>query len=153
MHRFIWDLHLPPPKTDQFSFPIAAGPHDTPRRPVGPWVLPGRYTVTLTAEGTRVNHPLVVRMDPRVKTSREALEQQFTLSMQVYEAIDRVFARVPPTSAPPAPFTEPTDPMRRLHADLLTVYDALQEVDAAPTQAVRRTVDELVKLVDTCCGR
>ena len=44
-----------------------------------------------------------------------------------------------------------TDPVRRLHADLLRAYDALQEVDVAPTAAVRRTVEDLLKQVDACC--
>ena len=90
MHRFVWDLHYPPPATDTFSFPIAAVPGDTPRRPSGPWVLPGRYTVTLVAGGVRTSQPLVIRMDPRVETPRQGLEEQFRLSMQVVDAIARV---------------------------------------------------------------
>ena len=90
MHRFVWDLHFPPPQVEAFTYPIAAVPGDTPRLPTGPWVLPGRYTVTLIAGDARVSQALEVRMDPRVKTAPSDLEQQFTLSMRVCDAIGRV---------------------------------------------------------------
>ena len=38
MHRFVWDLHYPPPEADAFSFPIAAVPGEhaaAAPRPVG----------------------------------------------------------------------------------------------------------------------
>ena len=49
--------------------------------------MPGTYTVKLTADGKSVIQPLVVKMDPRVKTSAEGLQQQFTLSKQIYDDI------------------------------------------------------------------
>ncbi|MGB6555744.1 MAG: hypothetical protein WBE78_19780, partial [Candidatus Binataceae bacterium] len=51
MHRFVWDLRLPPPGTTQHEYPISAVPHDTPRYPVGPAILPGKYEVRLTVAG------------------------------------------------------------------------------------------------------
>ena len=51
MHRFVWDLHETPPQSSEYGYPISAIPHDTPREPLGPAVLPGRYTVRLTAGG------------------------------------------------------------------------------------------------------
>src|SRR5207249_4217904 len=47
-HRFVWDLHYPPPEGARRSYPIAAVRGDTPAVPTGPWVPPGRYTVRLT---------------------------------------------------------------------------------------------------------
>jgi hypothetical protein len=47
--------------------------------------MPGSYTVRLKANGKTWSQPLAVRMDPRVKTSPAALQQQFTLSMEAYE--------------------------------------------------------------------
>jgi hypothetical protein len=44
-------------------------PHRTPRTPQGPLVLPGTYTVRLTAGGKVLTAPLLVKMDPRVKAS------------------------------------------------------------------------------------
>lgn len=87
-HRFLWDVHEAPvpglvtdPDFDQ------AVPHNTPPVPTAPWVLPGRYTVRLTANGTTLTQPLQVVMDPRVKTPPAALQQQYDLSMQLYRSV------------------------------------------------------------------
>jgi photosystem II stability/assembly factor-like uncharacterized protein len=85
MHRWLWDLHytsLPQPRA---QLPIAAIPHDTVAPPASPWVMPGRYTVKLTANGQSYTQPLIVKMDPRVHTSLPALTEQFTLSKQCYD--------------------------------------------------------------------
>ena len=55
----------------------------TPPSPTSPWVVPGKYTVVLTAGGKSYLQPLTVKMDPRVKMSQAALEQQLTLSQQL----------------------------------------------------------------------
>src|SRR5439155_16047740 len=60
---------------------------NTPYVPQGPAVLPGKYTVRLTANGRTVSQTLTVRMDPRVTTSTAGLQQQFALSKQAYEGI------------------------------------------------------------------
>ncbi|MBI4501004.1 MAG: glycoside hydrolase [Gemmatimonadetes bacterium] len=85
MHRFVWDLHYPPPAVLQFTYPIAAIYRNTPRTPFGPWVSPGRYTVKLTVDGQAYTQPLTVRMDPRVKTPAAVLARQFTLSKLIYD--------------------------------------------------------------------
>src|SRR5262249_49214528 len=52
MHRFVWDLRYARPGARSFRSSIAAVlGHGTPAQPFGPFVLPGRYTVTLTANG------------------------------------------------------------------------------------------------------
>jgi photosystem II stability/assembly factor-like uncharacterized protein len=79
MHRWVWDLRYPPPGSPSRSYPISAVPHDTPTVPQGPLVVPGTYTVRLSADGTTLTRPLVVTMDPRVKTSQADLERQFEL--------------------------------------------------------------------------
>ena len=124
MHRFVWDLHYPPAPPKTPSFPIAAIPRDTAPEASSPWVLPGTYTVLLTAGGTTSTQPLVVQMDPRVKTSREGLEQQFALSMKVYELLKK------PQSE------EVEDKLRRL-------LDILQSADTAPTAQVIAAVAEV----------
>src|SRR5262249_47262018 len=88
-HRFVWDLHYPPPKGTRRSYPISAIYRDTPSEPLGPAVLPGRYTVKLTVAGKIFTQPLTVKMDPRVKTPPEGLAQQFELSMQCYEGAEQ----------------------------------------------------------------
>jgi photosystem II stability/assembly factor-like uncharacterized protein len=89
-HRFVWDLHYPPPPGPR-RYPIAAVYRDTPSEPLGPWVLPGRYTVRLTVAGKGQEQPLTVKMDPRVKTSAEGLMQQFELSQSCAEGIGQVY--------------------------------------------------------------
>jgi photosystem II stability/assembly factor-like uncharacterized protein len=91
-HRFVWDLRYPPPPSARRSYPIAAIYGDTPADPRGPLVLPGRYTVKLTAEKKTYTQPLVVKMDPRVHTPAAGLAQQFELSMQCYEAVGQAHA-------------------------------------------------------------
>ena len=77
MHRWVWDLHYPAPSSVRHDYPIAAIPHDTPRSPLGPTVLPGTYTVRLTVDGKTSTAQLVVKMDPRVKTSSAGLQKKF----------------------------------------------------------------------------
>jgi photosystem II stability/assembly factor-like uncharacterized protein len=89
MQRFVWDLHFPPPRVDRYDYPISAIYMDTPPEPHGPSVLPGEYTVKLSAGGRTYTQRLTVRIDPRVKTAPAALRQQFELSMQAYEGMRR----------------------------------------------------------------
>ena len=77
MHRWVWDLHYPAPASTRHDYPIAAIPHDTPRFPLGPTVLPGTYSVRLTVDGKTSTAPLTIKMDPRVKTSAAALQKKF----------------------------------------------------------------------------
>ncbi len=83
MHRWVWDLRYTAPDVAHRSYPINAVPHDTPRVPQGPLVLPGTYTVRLTVGGQSQTAPLQVTMDPRVKTSKEGLTEQFTLAQML----------------------------------------------------------------------
>jgi hypothetical protein len=91
MHRFIWDLHYPPPDALERDYPISAIFGDAPLYPLGAAVLPGTYTVKLTAEGQSYTQPLKIKMDPRVKTSSEDLEVQFDMDTRIAEAMRRDF--------------------------------------------------------------
>jgi len=86
-HRFVWDLHYPPPGGATQSIPISAIYGDTPSEPTGPFVLPGKYTVRLTVGGTTFERPLEVKMDPRVTTPAAGVEEQFKLSMTCYDGM------------------------------------------------------------------
>jgi photosystem II stability/assembly factor-like uncharacterized protein len=85
MHRFVWDLHWTPMPGVRANYPIAAVPHNTAPAPTSPWVLPGRYKVTLTANGQTATQTLEVRMDPRVKTTPADWQAQATLSKRLYD--------------------------------------------------------------------
>ncbi len=94
MHRFVWDLRDPAPQSLDQEYPISAIDHDTPRYPQGPTVLPGKYVVKLTANGQTISQPLVIKMDPRVKTSVEGLRQQFLLETKIADAMNRSYEAV-----------------------------------------------------------
>ena len=89
MHRFIWDLHWGPAPAPAF-IPMQAIVHDTPAEPQGPWAMPGKYTVRLTANGHSYEQPLTLRMDPRVTTSNADLQEQFDMASTSWNAAARV---------------------------------------------------------------
>jgi len=91
-HRFVWDLHYPPPKVLAHDYPISAIYGDTPRFPLGPAVLPGAYTIRLTVNGRRYEQPLTIRMDPRVRISAAGLRLQHDIGVRMSDAISRDFA-------------------------------------------------------------
>ena len=89
MHRWVWDLHYPPPTALEHEYPISAVPHRTPQFPLGPYALPGTYKVLLTAGGQTATVPLTVTLDPRVKTPSEGLTQMFELQMRLADMLTR----------------------------------------------------------------
>jgi len=89
MHRFIWDLTYPVPDLLSRDFPISAIYHDTPLYPEGAKVVPGKYSVTLTAGGETFTAPLEIRIDPRVKTSPQDLRRQLDLDRKIADALHR----------------------------------------------------------------
>jgi photosystem II stability/assembly factor-like uncharacterized protein len=91
MHRFLWDLRYPPPDSLHHEYPISAIYHDTPRYPLGASVLPGEYTVKLTVAGKSCTRPLTVKMDPRIRSSREDLRRQFELESNITAALREDF--------------------------------------------------------------
>ncbi len=91
MHRFVWDLRYPAPGSIAHDYPISAVYQDTPREPRGPLALPGRYTVKLTVGESAQTQPLLVKMDPRVKTSDADLTKQLEIASQIANEMDRDF--------------------------------------------------------------
>jgi photosystem II stability/assembly factor-like uncharacterized protein len=126
MHRFTWDLRYPPLPEKTPSYPIAATPGDTAPDTIAPWAMPGTYTVRLTANGRTLSQPLVVTMDPRVKTSHDDLAQQFALSMRLYGALKL------------EPEGDRATKLRRL-------LDLVQSADVAPTEQLGAAVEEALK--------
>ena len=86
LHRFVWDLHYPTPQVKHHGYPIAAIPHDTPPDPRGPLAVPGKYTVWLRSGGKTLTRPLLVRLDPRLRTPPAALARQLELSLRLVTA-------------------------------------------------------------------
>ena len=90
MHRVSWDLHYTPvmsPDSAPHGEEAERGavPHRTYPPVYAPWAPAGRYTVRLTVGGQRYTQPLVLRLDPRVRTSTAGLAELATLSRATYE--------------------------------------------------------------------
>ena len=88
-HRFTWDLHFDaigedPDAGDEGA--TGAVPHHTYDLPYSPWAPPGNYTVRLTVDGKQSTQPLVLRLDPRVKTSAAGLAQLASVTRETYDA-------------------------------------------------------------------
>ena len=91
MHRFVWDLHYPPPDALNHEYPISAIVHETPKVPLGAWAVPGLYSVKLTVNGKGLAMPLVVKMDPRITTSPADMQKQFEMEAGSVEGMNRSF--------------------------------------------------------------
>jgi photosystem II stability/assembly factor-like uncharacterized protein len=89
INRFVWDLRYPAPKAlpysyygqhlDYIEYTLAdhAIPSDFPHaQPLGPYAVPGTYTLVLTVNGQSYRQPLQMTLDPRVHVSQADLEQQ-----------------------------------------------------------------------------
>jgi photosystem II stability/assembly factor-like uncharacterized protein len=131
MHRFVWDLHYPP-LAGPPSYPIAAVPFNTPPDASSPWVLPGTYTVRLTAGGKTSTQPLIVQMDPRVKTPAAGLAQQFALSLEMYDALRKLDA-----------VKEPAEAVGKVKQSLRALLDILQAADVAPTAQTLAAIEDV----------
>jgi photosystem II stability/assembly factor-like uncharacterized protein len=91
MHRFVWDMHYAPPDSLGHEFPISAILYDTPKYPLGAWALPGNYTMRLTVDGKTSTQPLVVKMDPRIKTPLADLRKQFEMQSGSADGMSKSF--------------------------------------------------------------
>lgn len=82
MHRFVWDM----------SHPGAWNSDSRRAGRGGPTVVPGTYTVRLSAGDWSESHPLEVRIDPRATDdgiTRADLEAQLALNLQIRDLMSR----------------------------------------------------------------
>ncbi len=92
LNRFVWNLRYASPPTKYYYYSIAAiAGKGTVREPQGPMVLPGRYTVKLFVNGKAYTQTLTVKMDPRVKVTNKALNDQLNLAVKIWNASSRQF--------------------------------------------------------------
>ncbi|HET9369466.1 MAG TPA: hypothetical protein VFO19_04440 [Vicinamibacterales bacterium] len=140
MHRFVWDLRYPPPAAAEFTYPISATPYDTPKTPRGIWTLPGTFQVRLTVDGRTYRQALTIRMDPRVRTTVADLTAQFTLSKRIdaairrlAEAVDSARRGLGSAGNDRAATERRIAALDRSRAALVTLLEAVQQVDAKPT--------------------
>jgi hypothetical protein len=89
LNRFVWNLRYAelPRVPGYYLYEYQAGAN-------GPMALPGSYQVRVTAEGKSQTAPFELKLDPRVHVSREDLEKQFALSMQIRGELTRLYDAV-----------------------------------------------------------
>jgi photosystem II stability/assembly factor-like uncharacterized protein len=84
VQRAVWDLRY------EGAHKIKGAKIDTGDPFVGPAVVPGTYTVRLTAAGTTLTAPLKVVADPRGDLSAADLQAQTTFALRVRDDISRL---------------------------------------------------------------
>jgi hypothetical protein len=84
LNRVMWDLRYTGPRVRQVAGEggdAEGGGRGFPAR--GPLVLPGKYTVRLTASGKTVTQELEVKLDPTVPVAPEALRTQLDVNLKL----------------------------------------------------------------------
>ncbi len=144
-HRFVWDLHHERPAVPSFSYPIAAIYMNTPRTPLGSWVLPGTYTVRLTVDGQAFTAPLIVRLDPRVHTPPDGLKMQYEMSRMLDDALRRVAGALTAKRGS-------AETLTRLQGQLTQLFGVVEGTDAAPTSQTIAAVHDVLAAVGAAVG-
>jgi photosystem II stability/assembly factor-like uncharacterized protein len=170
MHRFVWDLREARPASPEYDYSIAAvRTSGTPVEPEGALVVPGTYTVTLSANGVTRTQPLTVRLDPRIHVSERDLADQLAMTRLAITALGRgavalreiEHARTTRTGRLPASLA---DSLAALSGSgeaglgsttrrLASLVRDLEGADTAPTQAQKTFLDECTRRVDGLVAR
>ena len=91
-------------------------------------MLPGNYTVRLKVNDKVLEQPLLVKMDPRVKTPMNQLKRQHDLSVICYEGRKKTLKQFPEIA-------------RKFNS----LFNLLDDTDMPPTQQVEKAVLETQK--------
>jgi hypothetical protein len=141
LNRVIWNLRhaaLPPGAADEES-------GGQPSAIAGPFVLPGDYTVRLSARGRTYEQKLQVLEDPRIQVP-PADRKAWTDALLALAAVYRETALlVPQASGRAGAGVDLSDVARELQSRLATLYRDLSRSTAKPTadqQAQMRFYDE-----------
>jgi photosystem II stability/assembly factor-like uncharacterized protein len=116
LHRVVWDLRYPP---------LPGGAAGTDGQRPGAMARPGTYQVRLTAGGRTLRQAISIRLDPRLAMAAADVDAQFALIAQVQEAASAL-----------ASLPSRTPAQDKTLADLLAVFDRLQQSDTRPTAAL-----------------
>jgi photosystem II stability/assembly factor-like uncharacterized protein len=145
MHRFVWPLRYAGP----------AGLTGGRRAGDGVWAPPGKYTVALTVDGTRLTQPLTVVKDPRIKMTSEQFAAQFALAKKVETLRADIAAAIAeaekmkstaPIVGGPGGFGGPEPPLntlRWLEGALQRLAGVVDGADAPPTVDARASYTKL----------
>jgi photosystem II stability/assembly factor-like uncharacterized protein len=88
-HRWVWNLRGERPLAATYQYPISAVPRATPRKPEGPRVVPGSYTVKLTSGGRTLTTTVDVKLDPRVKLAPAVVARIGQLEQRLADLVTR----------------------------------------------------------------
>ncbi len=125
-HRIAWDLRYP--------LSYAADPNEEswfgPMR--GPFVMPGRYTVRLSAGARSTSQSFDVRVDPETQTSPPVLRERHDLSLRVNQLLGS--------------FDKGSKTVQALSEELAALREKQDERELA--QSLRETQEELEKEID-----
>jgi photosystem II stability/assembly factor-like uncharacterized protein len=169
-HRFVWDLRYPRPPAPSYSYTIAAvRTAGTPIEPAGPFVLPGKYKITLSVAGTSVSRPLLVVADPRARVTQSALREQLrvtqgaiatltrgmTASQEISRLRDRKNPSLPKAVADSlgAIMDAEGSGLRAVTGSLAGLVRDLTSADAAPTNGMKQAVSAYSAQVDSLLRR
>ena len=96
LNRFAWDLRYPPMKAMRYGYygnlldyiEYTGSDHAIPGKfprelQPGPFVVPGEYSLVLTANGQTYRQPLTVTIDPRVQASQADLVEQLNVETSI----------------------------------------------------------------------
>lgn len=93
MNRFQWNLRYPNAvEVKGFYVPAAAGGENDTLD--GPEIVPGRYYAVLDYAGTVLKQPFVVKLDPRLDTTPQQLQERFNLLMQIHDTLNALDTRL-----------------------------------------------------------
>ena len=131
-NRVAWDLRY------TLTFEAASQDEGWFGPPKGTLVLPGEYKVKLIARGREMTEPVQVRIDPRSRTSPDALKARFEASQKVGELAKAFAAGVRATEG--------------LDREMTAIKDAMKtRSDVA--EPLKGRVDALAKEIDKLKGQ
>ena len=91
INRFIWDMLYPNARAATIGAGLTPQENPSARPPFAP---PGVYQVRLTAGDVELTQSFEVLIDPRIEATREDLQAQFDLHIQVIEALSETNAAI-----------------------------------------------------------
>jgi photosystem II stability/assembly factor-like uncharacterized protein len=170
MHRFVWDLRYTRPPAPSYGYTIAAvRTAGTPIEPQGPFVVPGTYKVTLSANGASASRPLTVVPDPRVHVSQAEYREQLDLTQDAIAALKRGMDATRDISherdergkkdhdavadSLRTLLGADSGGLRAVTGNLARLVGEIQAADAAPTRGMEDAVHACAAEVDGLIGR
>ena len=163
LNRFVWDLRYETPPATRYFYSIAAAyGEDVIKLPEGPLVPPGIYPIKLTVDGRGYVSYIEVKMDPRVKVTNLALNQQAALedkiigsmrqSFSVVQQINHLREQIAETKkrlSGNASLADQLDAFDKQAADLVAVEQTYPPVGIISAASLNGALGSLLNLVES----